>query len=341
MRKFFLGLVAVLTSTTALAEVQSASPVSVIGADEIGQLPATDLEDLLANVPNASVTSGGNIPAQTGFSIRGIAQTEYRAWSYTDEFAVGVNATLDYGILVGNGVIKAGVEIFADYDSNASDVYIDARPFVSYEWNQTKISVGNIRSTYDYINRPMNWTTSYIKDYSSGYALGARVDTTLGRARVSASYNEYDELSLGAVYPINDTTRVYAAGLTQLDSDYYRTTFGVLGNLGNVDYRVGYTCDSFDYHEMEVEAAYDVSDRITGVGYVGMQKYGANTDWYYSLGGYYHLNDKLDLFAGYEGGNGYSEITIGAMFAFGAGQDRGPSDNLIVLLRPTLSTMRE
>ena len=160
-------------------------------------------------------------------------------------------------------------------------------------------------------------------------------------ARVSVSYNEFNELSLGGTYPINDTTRAYAAGLTHLDSDYYRSSVGVLGSLRAVDYRLGLNCDSYDFHEVEAKLAYDFSSRFTGVGYVGLQSYGASTEMYYNLSGYYHLTNKVDLFAGIGGGNGDSDFTIGTKFAFGLGQERKRNDNLIILLCPTISTVRD
>jgi len=334
MIRYLIGLTVLVAATGAVADTTT-SVVSTIRAEDINALPSTNFEAALANVPGISVDT------QTGLSVRGVAQVEYRAWTYVDEFALGVNATLDYGFILGNGVAKVGVTAFGDYTSNAGNVNIDLRPFASYEWNQSKISVGNIYSSYDFINRPTNWSTSYIKDTYSNTPLAVRFDTSLGNARVSASYNEYNELSLGGTYPLNDTTTLYGAGITALDSDYYRASLGVLGNLGQVDYRVGFNCDSYGLKEAEVELAYDFNDRITGIGYVGAQSYGSNTDFYYNLGAYYHVNDNLDLFAGYEHASTYDDITIGAMFRFGAGQDRGPNDELIISLRPTLATARD
>lgn len=300
--------IAMATPTFAVAEGSLAGDAEVLGNLFAPAEPGS-FEDVMQN---AMAPSEG-----LGLTFGGIAQAEYRAWDSYDGLAAGVKANLSYGFQLGNGVATVGVNINGEMDDSGEDIWVN--PYASYAWNNSKISVGNIRSSFAYVVRPLMWTSSFSRGIDAEYPLGVRFDTTINQIRLSASYDEYDNLGLGGKYHINDNLMAYAAVEYNTSSDHLNSAIGIKGHQGDFAWNAMWSCFGSSSHWLEGEVSYSFNDRLTGIGYVGADFGGGSTDMYYSASLRYDLSENLSLWAGYEHSDSYDDFTVGISAAFGRG----------------------
>lgn len=252
-----------------------------------------------------------------GLTFGGIAQGEYRNAGGAGDFAVGAKGDLSYGFNVGDGILGVRLHIRAEIYDGGENINVDPQAF--YAWGDNKITAGYVRSSFDYVVKPFHWTPSYVRGFEAPFQLGVRYDTLLNEnTRISLSYNDSGDIGVGAKIRLNENIFAYGAAQYNPSINYLQSAVGVVGNQGDIGYRLGWSCFGGGTEWLEAEVKYDFSDKITGIGYVGARLNGS-TDMYYALTGEYHLNNQVDLIAGYEISPYQNTLTIGARFRFGSG----------------------
>ena len=233
-----------------------------------------------------------NFLDDVGVNFRGFVGAEYFATESYDDFRIGVNAKIGYSIQAGAGLVTLGGRLYGDLDY---ELNID--PYLTYQWSDNKIALGYVRSAEESIVKPFATVTTPLYYKLESHPLTLRLDTKIGAARVSASIDEYENLSIGSRFLLNDNTRAYAAAQYNLNSDYLSSTVGIFTKFNNHDIRLAYSCFDGDNHQIEAEAAYDFTDQLRGSVYAGFDFGNGNSSTTLAGKLNYEITDDINLSA--------------------------------------------
>ena len=313
-------------------------PVRFLEVDNTDLSSDIGIDGILAD-ENSSRNRG---QLQTGFDIRGFAQTEYRRWNSGDDLAIGGKVNFGYGLDVGGGIAQIGLGINGEYTHDwGESIYLN--PYVAFELGDSKISVGRVKPSFDYVIRPFHSTASFARKIDGEYPLGIRFDTAFGSAigsfgdtRLSASYDEYDNISFGAKYKISPDLKLYGAFEVNTNSNYTTTGIGLKGHTGDLDYRVGMTIFQSGGQWLEGEASYDVNDKLTVGAYIGADIWNGSTELNYAAIGEYSISDSISLNASIESSSFGQDFTLGALYKFGNRRSTRDRDSTIIMVTPRI-----
>lgn len=241
-----------------------------------------------------SATAQGNVSGWE-FSGQGVAYATADANGNSDLFATA-NADLTFGVDLGGGIAGIGLNVLGF----ATDGYADMQfnPYGFFSWQDNTVTVGYIGTASNHLLSPFHTLDTGLNKSDYYRPLGARYDTTINGAKVSASYSEDDLFSVATEFRLTDNIEGYAA------VDYRPQTGGLFSQVGintqfnDHDIRLAYSCFGDGYHSIEGEVAYDFTDRISGSVYAGFD-FGMS-DIYTLLAGRvdYKVNENITLSAG-------------------------------------------
>lgn len=263
-------------------------------------------------------------------------QAEYRKRDSDNALAVGANLDLSFGFGVGSGVLAVGTQISGEYHQTwGSDIWFN--PYVAYQWRDNKVSVGNVRSSYDLIIPVFNDTASFKNQLDGPRPLGVRFDSVIGAdLAFSVSANEHGDVTAGIAFPIFQGDIIVSAATSYLRSiDFSVSAIGASGQQDRFGYRVQLTTDSNGNGDLEGQISYDISDRLKATGYVGLPLSGIS-DIAYAAVIEYGISDSVSLTGGLEHTGASTELTIGVMFNFGIPRRPVERSDLIIHLSPQL-----